>query len=163
MSLWFKPAGVVQGLLSVLGNPRTPSSCHPGSASSFVENTARGVNTDPPDDWKSVTRQLRMYAVESNPRQLRHCFLGPTLTFENLPEKLPPRQSLDSGFFDSSPSNTPHTSPAKCTTTSPHLEFVAKLLYLHPGSTRRLSGREDGKGEGQMHQRSRNGVGGRDI
>lgn len=60
----FKPTGVVQGLLSVIGNP--PSSCHPASADSFVENTANGVRMDPTDDWKTVTRQLRMYAAGSN-------------------------------------------------------------------------------------------------
>lgn len=86
------------------------------------------------------------------------CFLGATLTFENLPEKLPPRpvtnrprrQSPDS---DGSPSNTPRTSPAKCTppttsvtivcilkrgvavVTDGRTEFVAKLFPPNPGNT----------------------------
>lgn len=93
-----------------------------------------------------------------------HCFLGPTLTFEILPDKLPARpgtdrarrMSLDSGFHGSLPS-TPHTSPAKLicapastaasvtivsilkrgveVVTDGRIQFVAKLFPPQPGTS----------------------------
>lgn len=71
MIVEFKSAGVVKGLLSVIGIPPPPRlSLHLQPANNFVDNAAHGIVMDEIDDWESVTRQLRMYAVGCNVRDV---------------------------------------------------------------------------------------------
>lgn len=65
----FKSIGVVNGMVSVIGKPTDPPSIC-SSPNNRAENAAQGIKTDTTDDWKAVTRQLRMYAASSNIRDV---------------------------------------------------------------------------------------------
>lgn len=61
----FKSIGVVNGMVSVIGKPSNHPNIYPPS-NDPTENAEQGIKTDTTDDWKAVTRQLRMYAASSN-------------------------------------------------------------------------------------------------
>lgn len=64
-----KSAGVVQGMLPVISTRYHVLSCN-SSADGGLGNAVRGVLMDPTDDWKAITRQLRMYATGCKTRDV---------------------------------------------------------------------------------------------
>lgn len=64
-----KSAGVVQAMLPVISMQSHVPSCI-SSADGGLGNAVRGVLMDPTDDWKAITRQLRMYATGCKTRDV---------------------------------------------------------------------------------------------